>query len=283
MSLSTAKPEKQTALHHRHLAANAVMADADGWRCPERYREVAEETTAARERVGLADISPNGKLDLKGSAAVSFAGGALRWKSPGGGGLPPGEGAAVLSVPGSAPIGTGQGVGTPPDGSPAPLETPSVNTALGELPTANSVIPVRCCRLAHDHLLLLTPPEDAATARETLTEAVASVERTHVTDVTSVLAGIALVGPRARDVLRKLTALDIRPTALDDGACAETALAGVHALLLRADLGSLPAYEIYVTRDVAEFVWDTLCDAGREYGMLLIGRLAHRSLRDVNV
>jgi sarcosine oxidase subunit alpha len=273
-------PKKLTALHYSHLAAGAAMVDADGWLRPERYGEVADEVKAAQERVGLADISPIGKLDLKGTAAAAFAAAALRLSSPRGAGLPPGGRDATLFGVLSAPHGTEQRIETPPGGSPAPRDAPGVNTAVAELQTADRTIPIRCCQLAADHLLLLTPPEHAALAREALAAAVARQERAHLTDVTSVYAGMALIGPRSREVLHKLTAIDVRPTALPDGACAETALAGVHALLLYADLGTLPSYEIYVTRDVAEFVWETLLDAGREYGIVPIGFLAYRSIRD---
>jgi heterotetrameric sarcosine oxidase gamma subunit len=136
---------------------------------------------------------------------------------------------------------------------------------------------VRWCRLAADHALLLTEAGQEEAVREAL--AVRGKEG-YVTDVTSVLAGLALVGPRAREIMRKLTALNVESVALPDGACAETGVAGVHAVLLRADLGELPAYEIYVTRDVAEFVWDTLLDAGREYGLTPLGLSAYRALSD---
>jgi sarcosine oxidase subunit alpha len=275
-------PKKLTALHYSHIAAGAFMADTDGWQRPKRYREVAEEVTAAQERVGLADISPIGKLDLKGTAAATFAAAALRWATPCGAGLLPGESDAALPGAAPAPQDTEPRYETPPGGSPAPRDAPSVNTAVADLQTADGTIPIRCCRLAPDHLLLFTPPEHAAAAREALAAAAAREERAHLTDVTSVYAGIALLGPSSRDVLRKLIALDIRPTALPDSACAETALAGVHALLLRADLGGLPAFELYVTRDVAEFVWETLLDAGREYGLAPIGTLAYRALRSID-
>ena len=74
------------------------MADADGWQQPERYGEAADEIRAARERVGMVDVSPNGKLDLKGAAVEA-------------------------------------------------------------LPMQDLGLPVRRCRLATDHLLLLTAPE----------------------------------------------------------------------------------------------------------------------------
>ena len=234
------KPLKLTALHHTHVSAGAAMTEEDGWLRPERYQGAEEEVAAARERAGIADTSPHGKLDVKGSAAASFAAATLRF--------------------------------------PASPDVEAVNTAVGMLAVAEQSIPVRCCRLATEHLLLLTRSDHAAVVRDALTGSAAEQERVHVTDVTSVLAGISVIGPRSRAVLRKLTALDIGPAALPDGACAETGLAGVHALLLRADQGGLLAYELYVTRDVAEFVWDALLDAGREFGIAPIGTQALRRL-----
>jgi sarcosine oxidase subunit alpha len=240
-------PKKMTALHYTHLDAGARMEAEDGWLRPVEYGDVAGEVAAARERVGLADISTVGKLDVKGTEAAAFVAGALRF----------------------------------PDAA----DVSGVNTGIGLLHSGAGTVAVRGCRLTAEHLLLLTPPERAASVWDALTEAAVGHGRAYLTDVTSVLAGLALIGPCAPDVLRKLTALDVSPAALPDGACAETALAGVHALLLHADRAygqaegpPLPAYELYVTRDVAEFVWDALMDAGREYGIAPVGLQAYRSL-----
>ena len=85
-----------------------------------------------------------------------------------------------------------------------------------------------------------------------------------VTDITSVYSAILLAGPDSRDVLQKLTTLDVRDSALPEGAARQTRLAHVNATILRNK-----GFLILNTRDVAEHVWETLLHAGaRPFGML---------------
>ncbi len=85
------------------------------------------------------------------------------------------------------------------------------------------------------------------------------------TDVTSVYSGILLAGPRSRAVLQKLTTLNVRDSAMPDGAARQTRLAHVNATLLRIDSEGVPGFLILNTRDVAEHVWSTLLHAGEEW------------------
>src|SRR5262249_7251750 len=117
--------------------------------------------------------------------------------------------------------------------------------------------PALACRLTDDHLLLLTSTSDRATVERHL----APLRQTQAvvqTDVTSAYAAFALVGDTVDEVLRRLTALDVRPATLPVGSCAETGVAGVPALLVpSADLGR-PGMRICVGWDLAEYVWERL-------------------------
>jgi len=52
---------------------------------------------------------------------------------------------------------------------------------------------------------------------------------------------------------------------------AQTGVAQVHTTLLRHDLGDVPAFELYFERPYAEYVWNSLIDAGGEYGIVPFG------------
>jgi len=123
------------------------------------------------------------------------------------------------------------------------------------------------CRLADDHLLLLaaTPSATALSQRLAgLPEGRPLVQ----TDVTSAYAGFEVLGPRLDELLRRLTHQDVRPTALPMNSCAETALAGVEALLVRSAEGPV---RIYVGWDLGEYVWERLLEAGREVPITPVG------------
>lgn len=91
----------------------------------------------------------------------------------------------------------------------------------------------------------------------------------YVTDVTSVYAQFLLAGPRSRDVLRKLTSLNV--TTLANLACGQANVAHVHGRLLREDIGDIPAFQILASREYGESVWDAILHAGHEFHIVPFG------------
>ena len=131
-----------------------------------------------------------------------------------------------------------------------------------------------CCRLAEDHALFAADlPKGQEWTPVPLTGGCL-----HVTDVTSTLAAFSLVGPRSRELLSKLTSLNLTDRCLPDFSCAQTGLAKCHAILARLDTSGLLAYRLFVTRDYAEFVWDALTEAGHDCGLAPFGIEAWRAL-----
>ena len=84
-----------------------------------------------------------------------------------------------------------------------------------------------------------------------------------ITDVTSVYTQFLLAGPRSRDVLRKLTSLNV--TVLANLACGQASVAHVPAIVLRDDMARLPAFHVLVSREYGESVWDAILHAGHEF------------------
>ncbi len=91
----------------------------------------------------------------------------------------------------------------------------------------------------------------------------------YVIDVTSVFAQFLLAGPHSRDVLRKLTSLNVR--ALANLGCGQASIAHVHGTVLREDLGDIPAFHILVSREYGESVWEALLHAGYEFHVMPAG------------
>jgi glycine cleavage system aminomethyltransferase T len=92
-----------------------------------------------------------------------------------------------------------------------------------------------------------------------------------VTDVTHGLAEMCLVGPRSRDVLRKLCALDFHPDLFPQLTAKPTSVAKTRQLVMCRDLGSLPAFWLAGAQSVAAYVWDVILEAGHEFGLAPIG------------
>lgn len=138
-------------------------------------------------------------------------------------------------------------------------------------------------RLMPDHILLLTSPGQQGQVAEGLLKTLSQAPGcTHLTDVTSALSAFALVGPRAREVLAKLTSLDLRSHAFPDGVCAQGGLAKVHAIILREDWGQLLAYRLLLEREHGEYGWQVICEAGAEFSLVPFGLAAARLLRGRN-
>jgi glycine cleavage system aminomethyltransferase T len=131
------------------------------------------------------------------------------------------------------------------------------------------------CRLTADHLLLLGA-SPAVTALEKRLASLAAESSVIRSDVTCAWAAFGLVGPHIEEVLVRLISLPM--AVLPPGACAETALAGVHALLVRPPDGNRGEVRILVAWDLAEYVWSCLLDAGRGRGIVPVGLEALRAL-----
>ena len=137
-------------------------------------------------------------------------------------------------------------------------------SSVGEVAlVANGGSPVRCCRLTRDSALFVSasswalPPAPGACG--------------HVTDLTSGRTIVAVAGPRSLDLLRAATQVDVRDRALPDRRCVQTSVARVAATIIRYDRLGVRAYEILVARDVGEYLWDALLDAGEPLGARPVG------------
>lgn len=127
------------------------------------------------------------------------------------------------------------------------------------------------------HILWLGPDEwlflgevDAVHAlRDRLTGALVRIHH-QLLDVGDQNAAIALSGKRAREVLMKLTTLDLHPREFQPGDVAGSlfgrATATLH-LLETSDPERDPEFLLIVRRSYADYLWCVLARAGREFGL----------------
>lgn len=116
--------------------------------------------------------------------------------------------------------------------------------------------------LGPDEWLVLTPPDAQGGVLERLRGALAD-RFAAVTDVSGGQTVITLSGRRAREVLAKGCTLDLHPRAFGPGRCAQSRIAKSAALIRQTD--ESPAFEIVVRRSFADYLWQWLEDAAREY------------------
>jgi glycine cleavage system aminomethyltransferase T len=101
----------------------------------------------------------------------------------------------------------------------------------------------------------------------------------YVTEVTSAYTQILLAGPRSRDVLNKLTSLNLAESVRGNLTCAQASVAHVHAIVLRKDLPGIPAYHLLVGREYGESVWESVMHAGHEFHVTPFGLEAQQRLQ----
>jgi len=149
------------------------------------------------------------------------------------------------------------------------ISAPDLVDWFPELPSLGGLAPVSpagyCCRLTRDTVLLVTPDPTVLSLRSAC-----------AVDLTGGRTGIRLAGRHAQSVLMGVTQLDLRDRSFPTGRCAQTSLARVPALITRFDQAGAPTYEILVARDLGEYVWETLLDAGLAWRLQVVGRAAFR-------
>ncbi|MYZ50054.1 sarcosine oxidase subunit gamma, partial [Propylenella binzhouense] len=119
-----------------------------------------------------------------------------------------------------------------------------------------------------DEWMLVAPPAEGGGRAAAVGAALGAV-RHQLVDVGDYYAVIELAGPMARDLLAKLTTLDLHPRAFRPGACAGSVFGRVNALLwLKGDEGPPgPVFWLFVRWSHADYLWCLLAACGREWGM----------------
>ena len=100
----------------------------------------------------------------------------------------------------------------------------------------------------------------------------------YVTDVAAVYAAFLLAGPRSVAVLNKLVDLGVADRALSQSGCVQIGIAHVRVILLRWDIGPAQGYLMLVHREYAEWLWEVVSHAGREFALQPLGLLACEQL-----
>lgn len=256
---TTARGIRRSPFHAQLAAAGAVFGEAGGWERPAYYSDPANpvpyshgwgrqpwfansaaEHAAIRGGVGAYDMSSFGKIRVEGPEAEAFLNHVC---------------GADLSVP------VGRIVYTQFLNSHGGIEADVTVTRLSE--TAYLVVTPA-----------VTRPRDEAWLRRHLGD-----RRATITDVTAAEGALAIMGPRARDLLALVSPDDFSNTAHPFGHARDVeigmGLARAHRVSYVGELG----WEIYVSADMAGHVLETVLEAGAGLGLRLVGMHAVDSCR----
>jgi sarcosine oxidase subunit alpha len=133
--------------------------------------------------------------------------------------------------------------------------------------------------LRSDLYFINTEPSDAPGTAEALSAAArAETALVTVSDITHGNAQLQLVGPHAAEVLSRLCGLDFHHDRFPNLSAKESSVAKTKQLILRCDLGNLPAYSLIGGRSFGIYLWNTIMQAGQDLGIRPMGQAAKRML-----
>jgi sarcosine oxidase subunit alpha len=241
------QPVRVSPMHSWHQAHGARPLVAGQWIRPDSYGDPAAEVRRVRERVGIIDVTPLGKLDLRGPDVPKLLN------------------AVYVNKWSKLPIGSVRyGVMCAEDGV---VMDDGVTGRLGE-----------------DHFLMTTTSTGAAAVWEHL-EGVLQTEqptwRVHVTPLTTAYASINVAGPRSRELLGRLVEdLDLSAEAFPHMRVRTATVAGVaDCVVWRIGFTGELSFEIHVPASYGLHVWEALLASGEDLGVGPFGLEAQRILR----
>jgi dimethylglycine dehydrogenase len=100
-----------------------------------------------------------------------------------------------------------------------------------------------------------------------------------VRSLASTLNGVSIAGPRSRELLQRLTCIDLSAGSFRLFTVRETPVGFAPSILSRAGFTGELGYEIWTTPDYFATLYEELVDAGRDLGLRLFGGRALSSLR----
>ena len=95
-----------------------------------------------------------------------------------------------------------------------------------------------------------------------------------VVDVTHAMACLRLAGARAAATLAKVCAVDLGDRVSPDGKAFRSSVAKVVTDVIRDDTAAGPSYLLMCDRSFGQYLYDSLLDAGAEWGIDTAGFLA---------
>jgi len=104
-------------------------------------------------------------------------------------------------------------------------------------------------------------------------------EHAALVDVTSAYSVVSLMGPRAEDLLRKLSPDDLSKPALPFSMTRMVDVGYARVRAARMSYVGGPGFEFYVSTDQCATLYDALCDTGQEFGLRDAGYYTIDALR----
>ena len=233
---------KHTPYYHKFMALGAEIVDRIGFDSAFKFTSVEAEHLATRNQAGLYDVYYQVLVDIKGRDAEKLL-----------------QRTLVNDVA-KLPVGK--------------VIYSSVCNDKGGM-----VDDLTCLRLDRDHFWLCPTPSRVDIVAAWMTEQAKGMNA-YVTNLGAGRAFISIQGPRARDILARLTDADLSTAKLPYYAWARSKVADVpDTVISRTGYSGELGYELFYPGEYAEHMWDAVLASGKIDGLAPCGLGALRSVR----
>ncbi len=213
----------------------------DGWEAREWSPTVAAEHVATRERVAMFDLTPFAKFEVTGSGALDAL-----------------QGLATNQM--NKPVGT--------------ITYTSMLTPRGGIKCDLTVT-----RLGENRFMVITGLAMGLHDLDWIRSHFLADGSITVTDVSAAHCCIGLWGPRARDLLSRVSEDDLSNEGFPYMTAKQITVGEVPSLALRISYVGELGWEIYAPTEQGRRLWDILWEAGQPLGLIAAGGGAFDSLR----
>jgi sarcosine oxidase, subunit alpha len=237
------EPAQRTSIHHRHKELGAKMMWTGTWRRPHSYGDAAGEAKNVHDALGVIDVSTLGKLLVTGPDAAEF----LERLYPNRFG----------------------------DMKPGRIRYGVLNSDAGRIMDDGTI-----ARLVEEDFYVTTTSTGAGAVVEWFEwwNAIWRLD-VEIVNVTGALAAVNVAGPNARELMTRLTDLDVSNEAFAYLDAKHAQVVGVPTLLLRIGFVGEVGYELHFPSPYGEHVWDTILERGTDLGAKPFGLEPQRILR----
>ncbi len=231
---------KKTSLFKSHEKHGGKIVNFSGWALPVQYEGLTAEHEAVRNFAGLFDVSHMGEVEVKGKEAFDFV-----------------QNLVTNDV--------------------SVLEDNQVIYTFMCYPHGGVVDDLLVYKFTSNHFFLVINASNIEKDFKWMKENVGSYEM-ELTNISDEVSEMAIQGPNAQKILQELA--DTELSEIVFFYCKrDVKVAGANCLVSRTGYTGEDGFEIYLSHEDAEVVWDKLMEAGKEYGLKPAGLGARDTLR----
>ena len=231
---------KKTALFNAHQRYGGKIIDFAGWALPVQYAGILEEHEAVRTAAGLFDVSHMGEIEIKGPQALEFT--------------------QYLVTNDVYQIEGGQ-----------------IIYALMCYPEGAVVDDVLIYKFSNEYIYIVVNASNIEKDYAWMLKNSLNYD-VKITNCSEEISQIAVQGPKAEEILQKLTTEDLSKIKFFNFK-ENVLLHDIKCLVSRSGYTGEDGFEIYNSNNDIEKLWDKILDVGKECGIVPAGLGCRDTLR----